>query len=348
MRRWRAALLIAPAALLAACGGALGTSGSNSLLPPGTTATPNASPPSGAQSAAGLQDAYVAVVKQVLPSVVQIKTDSGLGSGIVFDTKGDIVTNDHVVSGAASFTVTTSSGRNLPATLVGTFPADDLAVIHVSNAQLTPAVFGDSSKLQVGDIVMAIGNPLGLQSSVTAGIVSATGRTVSEDNGVVLPDTIQTSAEINPGNSGGALVDLEANVVGIPTLAAVDQQLGGSAPGIGFAIPANVVTSIASQLVSDGKVTHSGRAYLGVRVALEDISGNGVVIASVDAGGPAAKAGIQPGDTITSINGQSTPTPESLSTALAGLAPGTKVSVHVVNQSGSQRTVSVTLGELPA
>ncbi len=215
---------------------------------PTTAAATTAAVDSGA-GAGTLQSAYVAVVRRILPSVVQIETSHGLGSGIVYDAQGDIVTNNHVIAGATSVAVTTSTGKKYQGTLVGTFAPDDLAVIHVNNATLTPASFADSSKLEVGDIVMAVGNPLGLQSSVTAGITSATGRTVSEDNGVVLPDTIQTSAEINPGNSGGALVDLNASVVGIPTLGAVDQQLGGSAPGIGFAIPSNMVTSIASQLV---------------------------------------------------------------------------------------------------
>jgi putative serine protease PepD len=313
----------------------------------GATPTPTTAPASSGGGAAALQSAYVATVHKVLPSVVQIETSSGLGSGIVYDNKGDIVTNNHVVAGATSFTVTTSTAKQYQGTLVGAFPADDLAVIHVSNATLTPASFADSTKLEVGDIVMAMGNPLGLQSSVTAGIVSATGRTVSEGNGVVLPDTIQTSAEINPGNSGGALVDLNGNVVGIPTLAAVDQQLGGSAPGIGFAIPSNVVTSIASQLINQGHVTHSGRAYLGVRVAL-GASRNGALVSSVTAGSPAAAAGLQAGDTITAVNGKAIASPSDLSQALAQLTPGDKAQVTVTGQDGSQRTVSVTLGELPA
>lgn len=328
--------------LLAAC-----STASNPASSAATTPTPTTAPNSNSGGLSSLQSAYVAVVKKVLPSVVQIETASGLGSGIVYDNKGDIVTNNHVVSGATSFTVTTSSAKRYQGTLVGTFPADDLAVIHVSNASLTPANFADSTKLEVGDIVMAIGNPLGLQSSVTAGIVSATGRTVSEDNGVVLPDTIQTSAEINPGNSGGALVDLNGSVVGIPTLAAVDQQLGGSAPGIGFAIPSNIVTSVSSQLITTGHVTHSGRAFLGVRIVVAAFGGNGALIASVDAGSPAATAGLQAGDTITAINGKTVSSPDDLSQVLAQLAPGDKAQVAVTGQDGSQRTVTVTLGELP-
>src|SRR5579871_4988919 len=173
-------------------------------------------------AAEAVQNAYVGVFKQVSPSVVQIQTSEGLGSGIVFDSKGDIVTNDHVVGSSKSFTVTTSNGRLLKGSLVGTFPEDDLAVIKVNGANLTPAHFADSAKLRVGDIAIAIGNPLGLASSVTEGIVSGLGRSEPEGNGVVLPSAIQTSAAINPGNSGGALVDINGRVIGIPTLAATD------------------------------------------------------------------------------------------------------------------------------
>jgi putative serine protease PepD len=211
-----------------------------------------------------LQNAFVSVYRKVSPSVVQIQTPEGLGSGIVFDAKGDIVTNAHVVGSATAFTVTTSTGKQFKGSLVGTFPADDLAVIKVSSAGLHPASFADSSKLRVGDLAMAIGNPLGLQSSVTQGIISALGRQEPEGNGVVLQNAIQTSAAINPGNSGGALVNIGGSVIGIPTLAAADPQLGGAASGIGFAIPSNTVKSIASQLVKYGHVVNSGRPYLGV------------------------------------------------------------------------------------
>lgn len=149
-----------------------------------------------------------------------------------------------------------ADGRKLDGTLAGTYPEGDLAVVHVTGADLRPATFGDSSKLDVGDIVLALGSPLGLQSSVTQGIISALGRSVPESASVTLPDVIQTSAEINPGNSGGALVDLAGDVVGIPTLAALDPQLGDTAAaGIGFAIPSNVVVDIAGQLIASGHVT---------------------------------------------------------------------------------------------
>jgi putative serine protease PepD len=297
-------------------------------------------------SALALQQQFVQVVKQVGPSVVLIQTDQGLGSGIVFDAKGDVVTNNHVVEGAGGFQVTLANGRRHPARLVGTFPADDLAVLHIDAGGLQPAAFADSSGLQVGDVALAIGNPLGLQSSVTEGIVSALGRTVNEDNGVALPNVIQTSAAINPGNSGGALVNLQGQVIGIPTLAATDPQLGGSAaPGIGFAIPSNTVRDVAAQLISQGKVTNSHRAWLGVEVAAT--TSGGLLVTRAQAGGPAAKAGIRAGELITAVDGTATPDPGTLADVLAGLQRGQSVAVAVAHPGGARRTVRVTLGQFP-
>jgi S1-C subfamily serine protease len=294
-----------------------------------------------------LQNAFVEVVQRISPSVVQIEDRTGLGSGIVFDSKGDIVTNNHVVRGGKSFVVTTPNGKRYRATLLGAFPPDDLAVVRVEGAKLKPAVFADSSKLRVGDIAVAIGNPLGLRSSATQGIVSAFRQAVpEEEGGVVLPSVIQTSAAINPGNSGGALADVAGRVIGIPTLAATDPQLGGgSAPGIGFAIPSNLVKDIASQIVVHGKVVNSHRAYLGVGIG--DTNGNGVIVASVTARGPAARAGIRVGDMIVSLHGMPTPTTAELGAVLATLKPRAKVSAVVRHQSGKKATLHVTLGTFP-
>ena len=299
-----------------------------------------------APSALSLQQQFVRVVKQVGPAVVLIRTSEGLGSGIVFDSAGDVVTNNHVVDNATRFQVTLANGKQYPARPVGTFPADDLAVLHVDATGLHPAAFADSSRLEVGDVALAIGNPLGLQSSVTEGIVSALGRTVNEDNGVALPNVIQTSAAINPGNSGGALVNLEGQVIGIPTLAATDPQLGsGQAPGIGFAIPSDTVRDIATQLIDQGKVTNSHRAYLGVQTA-ETTSG-GLLVDQVQPGGPAAKAGIDAGELIAAVNGTATPDQATLADVLAGLDPGKTVTVAVIRADGARRTVRVTLGQYP-
>ena len=312
----------------------------------------------GAAPTMGLQQAFVSVIKKMLPSVVEIRTGSGLGSGVVFDSAGDIVTNAHVVGRARTFQVLlSSSAAPRTAALVGTYPPDDLAVIRVSDpAGLRPAVFGDSAKLEVGDIVLAIGSPLGLAGSVTEGIVSAVGRTVSEPSGeespgATLPDTIQTSASINPGNSGGALVDLAGQVVGIPTLAATDQQLGGAAPGIGFAISSDTARLIAGQLATSGTVTNSGRAALGVEVSTvvgADGTPAGTGVVSVTSGGPTAKAGIAAGDVITAIGGTPTPDAQALAQVLAGLRPGQVASVALTRADGSKATVQVTLGQLPA
>ncbi len=191
------------------------------------------------------------VVRAASPKVVQIKSGIGLGSGVVVDNRGHVVTNMHVVQGAQRFAVTLAGGERYPATLVGSDGAHDLAVVQLAGARPAPAIFADSSRLRVGDLVLAIGNPLGLRSSVTQGIVSSLRRSVSERDAVRLSPLIQTSAAINPGNSGGALVDLFGRVVGIPTLTATDPELGGEqAAGIGFAIPSTVVTQVASRLIA--------------------------------------------------------------------------------------------------
>jgi len=341
---------LAAGAALAACGGG-GNGGLNDNGNGGTTRTVvSIAQPAAAASgagAAGLQNAFEQTIRNVSPSVVQIETNEGLGSGIVFDDKGDIVTNNHVVGSAKSFQVTLSDGSRHSASLVGTFAPDDLAVIHLQGAAPPAAAFGNSSQLAVGELALALGNPLGLRSSVTEGIVSSLGRTVSEgSNGVVIASAIQTSAAINPGNSGGALVNLNSQVIGIPTLAATDPQLGGgAAPGIGFAIPSNTVKNIATQLIDHGHVTNSGRAFLDVEVATS-LMGNGVVVASAAPGGPAARAGIARGDVIVSVDGQPVQTTDDLSTVLAGLKPGQSVPVVILTPSG-RRTVHVTLGQSP-
>ena len=306
-----------------------------------SAAAPAASPTSSFK----LQSEYVKLVQDVGPSVVLIETNAGLGSGIIFDAQGDIVTNNHVVAGSQSFLVVLSNGKQYQGSLVGSYAPDDLAVVRIQATGLHPATFANSSNLQVGDIVLAIGNPLGLQSTVSEGIVSAMRTAIPEGNGVTLPSAIQTTAAINPGNSGGALIDLSEQVVGIPTLAATDPQLGGgAAPGIGFAIPSNTITLIAKQLIASGSVTNSGRAALGAQVG--NTGGSGALVTTVKAGGPAAMAGIKVGDVIKAIAGQPVTGAQAVADVLLTLKAGQEVPVNVVHPDGSTGTVTVTLSEL--
>lgn len=332
-------------AVLAAA--ACGTSGANG--PAAGSSSPVASSP----AAASLEQQYEQVVSRVLPSVVQISTSQGSGSGVVYDTQGDIVTNAHVVGTATTLQVgLASGGKPLAARVIGVFAPDDLAVIRVQAgaASLHPASFARSASVRVGEIVLAMGNPLGLTGTVTEGIVSATGRTVSEGQGssAVLISAIQTSAAINPGNSGGALVSLAGQVIGIPTLAAADPQLGGAAAGIGFAIPSDTITSIARQLITTGKVTSSGRASIGISAqTVADASGQpaGVGVASVTPGGAAARAGIMPGDIILDLAGQPTSSVAALQSVLASHKPGDRIEARIT-RNGTESTKLVTLGSL--
>ncbi|MBF8186893.1 trypsin-like peptidase domain-containing protein [Nonomuraea sp. K274] len=353
--------LAAAAVLLAGCGPPIATGPTTSPTATGTPATPTAtatSPSPSPTAAQPLEAAYERVITNVLPSIVQINTRVGLGSGIVYDSAGHIVTNAHVVGQATEMNVTTATGgAPRRASLVKTFSVGDLAVIKVENPEgLRPARFGNSAKLRVGQIVLAMGNPLGLSGSVTNGIISALGRTVTEPQnpgspGATIAGAIQTSAAINPGNSGGALVDLSGQVIGIPTLAATDPDLGGgAAPGIGFAIPSNTATDIAAQIVKQGKVTNSRRAALGIRgstVIGADGQPAGVGVAVVERGGGADKAGIRAGDVIVSINGKETLTMGQLSEIVASLRPGQRVQVGVIRANGETETINVTLGQLP-
>ncbi|MFJ3214478.1 S1C family serine protease [Kitasatospora sp. NPDC086801] len=355
--------MLAPGAVavltaLALAGCSSGSSSSATGSPSGSgSARPASSAPSQSADGNQLQDDYQRVIADVLPSVVQITTGDSLGSGIVYDDKGDIVTNAHVVGTATTFTVTlANSTKTLDATLVGSYPETDLAVIKLSNPPggLKPAAFGDSSKVELGQITLAMGSPLGLSSSVTQGIVSATGRTVSEPRGGGAPgatigNMVQTSAAINPGNSGGALVNLDSQVIGINTLAATEPEANGAAaPGIGFAIPASTITNITDQLIKQGKVTNSGRAALGITARTsfnQQFQSVGAVIVAVTAGGPAASAGMRVGDVITKIGDTTVDSLNALTTALASLTPGNKVTVAYTRDGGGQ-TADVTLGTL--
>ena len=298
-------------------------------------------------------------IDKVLPAVVEvINVGNGLGSGSIIDHRGYIVTNNHVVAGATHLQVTLGNGSTVPAKLVGADPVDDLAVVQIHVRGLPIAEFGNSSDLQIGQSVLAIGNPLGIVQTVTDGIVSALHRQISEGSntpGSIL-NAVQTSAAINPGNSGGVLINLSGEVIGVPTLAAVDPEFNAPAAGVGFAIPANTVRTIATQIITYGRVIHSGRAYLGI--GAEEVSpdvaaqynlpiDHGVLIGQVSPGGPAQKAGLRAGDIIVKVGSTPIATYDDLLTALAALKPGEAVTVTVVTPQGKTQTVRVTLAERP-
>jgi len=268
---------------------------------------------------------------------------TGQGSGVIVDAKGTIVTNSHVVRDASDFEVTLRDGRKFPATLLGIDTATDLAALHIEASGLQAARFGSSDELEPGDWVLAVGNPFGLDHTVTAGIVSAKGRT--EVGIAAYEDFIQTDASINPGNSGGPLVNLDGHVVGINT--AIHSRSGGS-DGIGFAIPSSTVQSVLRGLESNGRVE---RGFLGVTLQplTPDLAGSfglddarGALVATVLPGSPAEKAGLAAGDIVRKLEGKRVESSKLLRERIADLAPGKQVEL-VVLRDGKERTFSVEL-----
>jgi S1-C subfamily serine protease len=329
--------------------------GRNSATASGTTTQP------GGSSIAALNGLPEAVAAKFRQSVVQINvvTPQGgsVGSGTIIDNRGYIVTNEHVVVGATQMRVELYDGLTLPAQLTGLYRPEDLAVIKITPPQhMAVATIGDSSQLQVAEYVMAIGNPLGITQTVTAGIVSALGRNVPIEPGVQLIDAIQTDAAINPGNSGGALVDLQGELIGVPTLTIISPSFNTPASGVGFAIPSNRVKLIVPQLIASGHVTNTGLATLGVNVVTVDSSvaaqsnlsvNHGIVIVSTAPNGPAAAAGLNTGDVIVQIDNTPITSVQSLGDALLSKNPGDTVSVTIYRGS-QQMTVNATLGEVQA
>jgi len=331
--------------------------GRNSASGAGTTTTTNQTGP----SAASYNALPVAVAAAFRQSVVQIDVvthqGGGLGSGTIIDSRGYIVTNEHVVAGATQIQVKLYDGLTVPAQLTGLYAPEDLAVIKIAPVpHMAVATIGDSSQLKVAEYVMAIGNPLGITQTVTSGIVSALGRNVPVGPGVELIDAIQTDAAINPGNSGGALVDLQGELIGVPTLTILNPTFNSPASGIGFAVPSNRVKFIVPQLIATGHVTHTGRASLGAGVVTVDATveaqynlsvDHGVLIVSTTPNGSAASAGLKTGDVILQIDNTPVTDVQSLSDALLSKNPGDTVAV-TINRGGQQMTVNVTLGEVPA
>jgi putative serine protease PepD len=264
-----------------------------------------------------------------------------LGSGFVLDRSGDIVTNNHVVAGGTSIRIGFGGDRTYPATLVGADPATDLAVLRVSApaSLLHPLAFGASARVTPGDPVYAIGNPFGLDRTLTAGIVSAVGRDIQAPDGMTIPKAIQTDTAINHGNSGGPLLDAAGHVIGVTS-----QIQGGSVDGnvgVGFAVPGDTARSVAQQLVAHGSAAH---AWLGVEV---HDGAHGVTVAKVTAGSPAAKAGLATGDMVTAVAGTPVHTTGDLAGAMAGHQPGDRVGL-TVRHGGTTRAVTVVVGDVPA
>ena len=354
MARRRLAAVLALAALLTGCSGGGDDDAATTTQSATVTVTETVgTAATGTASAGGTSsfDRIPELVDTVESSVVSVTTNEGEGSGVIWNDKGIVVTNNHVVEGASDVEVVLASGAHLPATVQATSPDFDLAVLRVGRQGLPPARFA-SDLPEVGELAVAIGNPLGFEQSVTAGIVSAVHRNIPS-GGTTRPlvDLIQTDAAISPGNSGGALVDKDGRVMGINVAYLPPQSTG--AVSLGFAIPAATVTDVVGQLLRTGKVE---QAYLGIEnpatvtpeIAQQfGLSTNeGVVFESVTAGGPSDRAGLRPGDVIVAIEGKATATAEDLYRELRRLRPGRRAAVRII-RDGKRRSVDVTLGERP-
>src|SRR3954452_18656630 len=263
------------------------------------------------------------------------------GSGFVIDSDGHVATNQHVVDGATSITVTFADGKTASAKVVGTDPSTDVAVIKVDapESELHPLTFADSNSVEVGDGAVAIGSPFGLEDTVTTGIVSALNRTIQAPNNFTISGAIQTDAAINHGNSGGPLLNSSGQVIGINSQ--IESDSGGS-DGVGFAIPSSTVQRVAQELISGGKVAH---AYLGVQLA-DAASGGGATVAQTVGGGPGADAGLRTGDVAPAIDGKTVDSSDALGAAVDSHKPGDQVTV-TVKRGGDTSQVKVKLGTRP-
>jgi putative serine protease PepD len=356
----RGLALVAATALLVGTAGGVGGAAVYSATNDSNSSSPSVTAPLNGSQAAPVSapDGSVqAAAAKVLPSVVKIgvATSQGAatGSGIVISQDGLIVTNNHVVAGAGNggkISVMLNDGRTLSATIVGTDPLTDLAVIRADAKDLKPAVLGKSGTLGVGQGVVAIGSPFGLEATVTSGIVSALNRPVTsgdeEQNSTTVFPAIQTDAAINPGNSGGALIDLAGQVVGInsaiKTAGGSGQSEGGNI-GLGFAIPIDQAKPIIDELVAKGKATH---ARLGVEVGDAQSSDGlqqGATIGKVTAGGAADKAGLQQGDIVTAVDGKAIASGDALVAAVRSHRPDDEVTI-TFTRAGKTQTVKATLG----
>jgi putative serine protease PepD len=279
--------------------------------------------------------------------VVSITTSGRLtagGTGVVIDDEGHILTNEHVISGASAVTVELATGRTAQATVLGTDPSTDLALLQVDvpASELEPIPLGDSSELAVGDPVLAIGDPFGYEGSASAGIVSGLGRTIEAPNGFSINGAIQTDAAVNYGNSGGALLNAAAELIGIPAQIAASGVNGNV--GVAFAVPIDTAKEVVAALSEGGEVEH---AWLGV--STEDApSQGGARVTGLVAGGPAAEGALSCGDTVTAVGNTEVADSGDLQEAVDAERPGAEVSLQVTAAGGGERTVNVTLGRRPA
>ena len=381
-KRPRRTIAAVVAAALAGGGAGAGiyaaTSGSGGAAMTVAAATAEAATPAAQEASSSSELSVSQLYKQNAKSVIEIDVTSvsgndqpfpfggqrevqGQGTGWIYDSKGDIVTNQHVVDGANSVKVTFADGSTYTAKVIGSDASTDVAVIRVDApaSEIHPLALGDSSKVGVGDGVVAIGDPFGLDNTVTTGIVSAVGREISAPNNAPIENAIQTDAAINHGNSGGPLFNLQGEVIGVT--AQIESNSGGN-DGIGFAIPSNTVKAIADQLIAKGSVKHT---LLGVEVQTVPASAasklgtsTGVAVRQVQSGTAASKAGLKGstgrktvagvsyptgGDVITAFNGTKITTSEQLRALIDARKPGDTVKLTVV-RAGKTRTVAVTLG----
>jgi putative serine protease PepD len=311
--------------------------------PAATTTTVTQAAPAAAPVAAVRKTGALTVneiYRRTRQSVVDIRTSGGEGSGFVLNTAGDIVTNQHVVAAAGSLSVSFADGRKASARVVGTDASSDVAVIHVDvpSSELHPLTFADSSRIAVGDAVVAIGSPYGLAGTVTTGIVSALNRSITSPTNYTISGALQTDAAINPGNSGGPLLDAVGHVVGMNSQ--IESNSNGNT-GVGFAIASNTVSRVAQQLAAGRQVRH---AYLGVELG---DAADGARIGSVRAGGPADDAGVQAGDVITAIDGTRIASGDDAAAAIDAKSPGDAITL-AINRGGERRTLHATLGTRPS
>jgi S1-C subfamily serine protease len=301
--------------------------------------------------------AVIEVVEQVGPAVVAVSVEKGAsrgpggegaGSGVLITPDGFVLTNNHVVEGSSHLTVTSTEGKSFEAALIGADPATDLAVIRIPQlgGSLPAATLGDSGKLAVGQLVIAIGNPLGFQSTVSAGVLSALGRSLRSESGRLIENVIQTDVALNPGNSGGPLVDSRGLVIGI------NMAMIYKAQGISFAIPVNTARWVVGELVSHGRVR---RAYLGISARVLQVSRSVqrslgseaptvVEVVSIESGGPAARAGLEAGDRLYALNGSGIATVDDIHRLLSHQSPGTRLALKLL-RSGQPLELEIISGE---